>query len=99
MTLLLIGYRSIRNQLYYIIYLTGWQGNGGGIWVDATFVNDIWQWIDGSTWFNWAAGEPANFGQCLQLYRDGKEDVEKDYRFDDLDCSMSREFASEKLLF
>ena len=67
--------------------------------MDATLVNDIWQWKDGSTWFNWAVGQPANYGQCVQLYRDGKEDVEKDYRFDDLDCSMSREFACEKQLF
>ena len=76
--------------------------NGGGIWVDATLVNDIWQWKDGSTWFDWAVGElkmgPSNYTKCAQLYRDGKRYVERYYHLDDLFCSNVREFACEKPL-
>ena len=81
-------------------YITGWQGNGRGIWVDATFVNDVWQWRDGSMRFNWAVGEPngvpSHLVQCIQLYRNGTRDW--GYRFDDLPCSYVREFACEKPL-
>ena len=70
--------------------------------MDAILVNGMWQWKDGSTWFNWSVGEPnmgpSNYAKCVQLYRDGKQDVERDYHFDDLSCSNAREFACEKPL-